>query len=220
MKLVSIGGCGGCPIGEAIRYISKEPSLPYDWLLTTQSFVMRSFLSQDTFIDFSDTKNVRNGTTMITKERDVMSIHDFKNYYQERDTVISRYKRRFERLNTIMCSDNPILLIRRTINTSLSNINEWREKDLLYVEKDNFKLWVEFRNKLCSKYNKQNIYILLITESLEEYKDNKHLESENVFIYYCYQDNSDDHARVNSNIYNGIVKTIKNYNMPQLLDVL
>jgi hypothetical protein len=185
-NLVSIGGCGGCPVIQAINdVVGGQAALPYDWLMTTQSFVIRSFLQQDTFIDFSNSNNVRDGTKMITNERDAMSIHDFSSHEQEKSDVISKYKRRFDRLNEIMESDEPVLLIRRTINEPLSNINEWREKELIYAVNDNFVLWANFRNKLSSTYNKPNIYILLMTESLEEYTSNKYLESENVFIRHC-----------------------------------
>jgi hypothetical protein len=37
MKIISLGGIGGCDLAEALRKLN-QPTYPYDWLITTQSF--------------------------------------------------------------------------------------------------------------------------------------------------------------------------------------
>ena len=49
MKLISLGGVGGCNLAFTLRKLN-QPTYPYNWLITTQSFVIDSFLKFENFL--------------------------------------------------------------------------------------------------------------------------------------------------------------------------
>ena len=42
MKIISLGGVGGCDLAQSLRDLN-QPTYPYDWLITSQSFIIKSF---------------------------------------------------------------------------------------------------------------------------------------------------------------------------------
>ena len=49
MKFISLGGVGGCDVASSLRAVVNQPSYPYDWLISAQSFVIDSFLNFENF---------------------------------------------------------------------------------------------------------------------------------------------------------------------------
>ena len=45
MKIISLGGIGGCDLATALRKLNQQ-TYPYNWLITTQSFIIKSKIFQ------------------------------------------------------------------------------------------------------------------------------------------------------------------------------
>lgn len=190
IELISLGGVGGCVIAEAISCIKKENTrrYPYDWLLANQSFVIESFLSFENFFDFDDSSKSISKTQFLSKKLNGFSFHDFKDYENEKLIIKEKYIRRFKRLQERMEDMKSILFIRRTNNEP--DHAEW--KDIFINEKDDFIKWIEFKTSLECIYNKK-IYILIITENMDEYSHNCSFnnEEDGIFIRYIQQLNKE-----------------------------
>lgn len=157
MELLSIGGVGGCGIATALRKLNV-PAYPYDWILSTQSFVISSFLNPDKFFVF-DERFVHNNIYLTNEDKSGVILHDFHNFTAEKDKVIDRYKRRFERLKNLLENDKPILLIR-----AMDNMTEILQPfyDPLYKrEEEDIKRWIVFRDDLEKRFNKEFNLLLL-----------------------------------------------------------
>jgi hypothetical protein len=53
MNIISLGGIGGCDIAQALRELN-QPAYPYDWIISTQSFVINSFDNINNFFIFDE----------------------------------------------------------------------------------------------------------------------------------------------------------------------
>jgi hypothetical protein len=180
IDLISLGGVGGCSIAESISYIKKENTrrYPYDWLLANQSFVIESFLSFENFFDFDDSSKSISKTQFLSKKLNGFSFHDFKDYENEKLIIKEKYIRRFKRLQERMEDINSILFIRGTNNAP--DHLEW--KDIFINEKDDFIKWIEFKKLLEDTYNKK-LYILIMTDNMEEYNENCKFNNEKDGIF-------------------------------------
>lgn len=108
-RIISLGGIGGCQVAQAMRNLD-QPAFPYDWLVAAQSFVIRSFNRPEMFFTF-DSKNVYKQVYLINEYKDAIMLHDFVDFTTERQTVVDKYKRRFDRLNLALKNDD-ILFVR------------------------------------------------------------------------------------------------------------
>lgn len=112
LHLISLGGCGGCGIRMEIEKIKNQLSYPYDWIVSSQNFVINSFFEYTTnFINFVENKfnistpyHYNENTNVI----DGIAIHDHYNHI-----TYEKYKKRFERLHTTISNkSNKIVFIR------------------------------------------------------------------------------------------------------------
>ena len=78
MKLISLGGIGGCDLAEALRKLN-QPTYPYDWLITTQSFIIDSFNDFNSFFAF-DAKYVYDTEKLLVYNKKAIMLHDFNNF--------------------------------------------------------------------------------------------------------------------------------------------
>jgi hypothetical protein len=160
--VISLGGVGGCPLAEALRTLNYLAH-PYDWLISTQSFILRSFNNFDRFFIFNNTC-VHNNTMLLDYDKKGIMLHDFNNFTIERHTVIEKYKRRFDRLNKALNSKSNILFVRIFDTLSQGLRPEGVYDNILYRDDESILIWEEFINNIKNIYNK-NINLLILTST-------------------------------------------------------
>ena len=193
MKIISLGGVGGCELAKALRNLNQE-TYPYDWLITAQSFIIKSFNNINNFFVFDD-YNVYDTHKLLDVNKKAIMLHDFHNFHIEKDIVIQKYKRRFERLNTVLRSNDSILFVRiyDNLEDKLVPLNYY---DNIFTRDDeNMIKWNDFIIDIQNTFNNNKIKLLVITN-----KQNLCTVSENVILHY-----TNNHTD-NQYIYN-IIKT-------------
>jgi hypothetical protein len=155
MTKISLGGVGGCDLAEAIRMFD-QPSFPYDWLITSPSFILQSFNTFHHFFEFND-EYVYNQTLLLEKNKKAIMLHDFSNFPLEKNNVLSKYQRRFDRLNRVLTNvteSPPILFVR--INDNLKEgLNPPQYYDAIFErEEEDIGVWNDFIRVISEKYNK------------------------------------------------------------------
>jgi hypothetical protein len=177
MKLISLGGINACPLAHTLRTLN-QPAYPYDWIVSKQSFIIDSFNSFNNFFDF-DEKYVYSqefSSYLYCINKNALMLHDFRNFIAEKDFVIQKYKRRFERLNNALDENEDILFIRLVDDLKdVSNSVTWFY-GMVPREEEDFQQWEFFINNIQSKYNKK-IKLLLITTRQDIYN------TENLMMY-------------------------------------
>ena len=159
-KIVSLGGVGGCDLADALRKLNQE-TFPFDWLITSQSFVINSINSQENFFTFED-NYVYNRTMLLEKNNKAIMLHDFKNWTLDKQTVIDKYSRRFNRLNTLLNSNEDILFV-RIFDNLLEPLEPSNFYDNIFIrEEEQISIWNNFITNLRLKYSK-NIHLLIIS---------------------------------------------------------
>lgn len=196
MKIISLGGVGGCILATALREINQLAH-PYDWLITAQSFIITSFNNFDLFFKFN-TKEVHDNTKLITENKNGIMLHDFKIFELERENVIQKYKRRFERLNDNLNSNEDILFVR--IYDNLKDETAGPPPELFCRENEDLKKWETFILFLQQKYSNKKIRLLIITNCKDIYND----ELKNISI--CMIKDRSDMNEIKSIIDNNIKK--------------
>jgi len=192
MNVISLGGVGGCDLAQSLRDLD-QPTYPYDWLVTTQSFIFNSINNFENFFSFED-KYVYQNTKLLDKNKKAVMLHDFKNFSEEKNEVIAKYQRRFNRLETTLKS-NDILFVR-----IYDNLNDQLNSDykiILNREEEDIQKWENFIFDIQNKYNNKNIKLLIITNSLEICNKNYN----NIILYY-----TEEHK--NSKVIYDIIKNI------------
>ena len=165
-KIISLGGVGGCCSGRSLRSLNQL-TYPYDWLITIQSFVLNSFNNFENFFTF-DEKYLYDNTNLVDKNNKAVMIHDLKrqNFMLEKDKVIEKYKRRFNRLYDDLNRNNNILFVRvcDNLNERLLPLNTY--ETFLVREEEDIEKWEKFIFDINIKYNNDNkkkIKLLVIT---------------------------------------------------------
>ena len=83
MKIISLGGIGGCDLAQALRKLN-QPAYPYDWLITTQSFIIKSFNDFNNFFVFHRYYVYNNNNLLVYNKKAIM-LHDFNNKHDRRE---------------------------------------------------------------------------------------------------------------------------------------
>jgi len=161
MKIISLGGIGGCDLAQALRDLN-QPTYPYDWLIATQSFVMNSFNDLNNFFVF-DEKYVYDTHKLLVYNKKAIMLHDFDNFHLQKEEVISKYKRRFERLNESLNSNDDILFVRMYDNLQEQLIPMDYYNNILIRDEEDINKWENFINSIQGKYNNKKIKLLIIT---------------------------------------------------------
>lgn len=160
MIIISLGGIGGCDLAEALRKLNQK-TYPYDWLITTQSFIINSFNNFNNFFDF-DEKYVYDNTKLLMYNKKAIILHDFNDFASQKEEVIIKYKRRFQRLNDSLYGNEDILFIRIYDNLEDKLIPIDYYNNILIRDEENIEIWEKFINYIQNKYNK-NFKLLIIT---------------------------------------------------------
>ena len=160
MKIISLGGVGGCELAKALRQLNQA-AYPYDWLITTQHFILNSFNHFNHFIAF-DEAYVYDNTKLITYDKSAIMLHDFNNFVCEKEKVIMKYKKRFDRLNESLTSNEDILFVRIYDNLKNQLIPTNYYNNILTREEEDLQKWELFINYIQCKYTKK-IKLLIIT---------------------------------------------------------
>ena len=172
--VISLGGVGGCPLAEALRKLNYL-TYPYDWLITTQSFIIKSFNNFDKFFIFNNTF-VHNHTMLLDYSKKGIMLHDFENFSIQRDTVIEKYRRRFDRLNKALHTKSTILFVRILDNLSQELKPDGVYDTILRRDDESILIWEEFINSIQNTYKKK-IKLLIITS-----KELPRINSDNIQI--------------------------------------
>lgn len=201
MKLISLGGVGGCNLAFALRKLN-QPTYPYNWLITTQSFVIDSFLKFENFFEI-DEEYLHGKQTLLNKNKTAIMLHDFKKF--DKNEVTDKFKRRYSRLKDAMQSSEGVLFIRAMEDLEAPMIPNGKYDDIFKREKDEIHLWDKFLNEQQNKFNKE-IKMLLLAHNEELVKPTN---NPNLFIEYVekiYGNRRQERPNVGR-----IVKKIKEY---------
>jgi len=167
MEIISLGGVGGCQLANALR-LRNYKAYPYDWLVTSQSFILNSFDNIDNFFTF-DESYVYQNVNLLCENQNAVMLHDFTHFESQKTDVIERYKRRFNRLNQTLKDVNRILFV-RVMDNLQENMSPLNFYDEIYIrENENPQLWEEFIHKIKEKY-KCDCHLLLITNETQYLK--------------------------------------------------
>jgi len=196
MKIISLGGIGGCELAHALRKLD-QPTYPYDWLITTQSFILDSFNDFNRFFTF-DTEYVHDSTLLIMHNKKGIMLHDFDNFNLQKEEVIAKYKRRFERLDNALHEKEDILFVRIYDNLQEKLIPTDYYNDILIRDKEDIPKWNHFIEDIQMKYNKKT-KLLIITDQEDIVSNN----DSNIIVHF-----TKEHKEYN-NIYNIIQEIIK-----------
>ena len=179
MEIISLGGMGGCDLAVSLRYLHYAAH-PYDWLITTQSFIMDTFFEFNRFFEFeecyiftgddehnvnlADPNDPTKTAVLYDPTKTAVMLHDFKYLTLEKEMVIQKYKRRFARLHSALENNSNVLFVRLVPNPAHPSQSYL---DAIFIrEEDNFDKWNGFMKYLSEKFNK-HIYMLLITDCPE-----------------------------------------------------
>ena len=162
---ISLGGAGGCGIALYLRKL-EQPAYPFDWLYCTQSFIINSFFDKSKFIDWNK-RDSNNYGVYFNNTIEAAAIHD---NLSNIDNIIIKYNRRFARLYLkLEDKKESLVFIRLMINTN--NIAYTKYNDQIYEYKNNVDSlddWIEFIRNLNHKYNRNNIYLILMDETIND----------------------------------------------------
>lgn len=201
MKLISLGGVGGCNLAFALRKLN-QPTYPYNWLITTQSFVIDSFLKFENFFEI-DEEYLHGKQTLLNKNRTAIMLHDFKKF--DKNEVTDKFKRRYSRLKDAMQSSEGVLFIRAMEDLEAPMIPNGKYDDIFKREKDEIHLWDKFLNEQQNKFNKE-IKMLLLAHNEKLVKPTN---NPNLFVEYV-EKTYGNRRQERSNV-GRIVKKIKEY---------
>lgn len=196
MKIISLGGIGGCELANALRNLNQQTH-PYDWLITTQTFIINSFNDINNFFVF-DEKYLYDNEKLLVYDKKAIMLHDFNNFFLQKEEVITKYKRRFERLNESLNSNEDILFVRLYDNLQDKLEPYDYYNDILIRDEEDIQKWEFFINYIQRKYNKK-IKLLIITNK----EDICNKTYNNIILFF-----TKEHKN-NNNIYNIIQNTLK-----------
>ena len=201
MKLISLGGVGGCNLAFALRKLN-QPTYPYNWLITTQSFVIDSFLKFENFFEI-DERYLHTNTTLLNKNKTAIMLHDFKKF--DKIVVTDKFQRRYNRLKDAMQSSEDVLFIRAMDDLDVPMIPRGAYDEIFNREEDNIQLWSEFLNRQQNKFDKEIKMLLLAhNEKLVKPTNNSNLFVE--YVEKTYGNRRQERPNVGR-----IVKKIKEY---------
>lgn len=197
MEIISLGGIGGCELANALR-LHNYPAYPYDWLITSQSFVIDSFDNIDKFFIFDDAY-VYQQNYLLDKDKRAIMLHDFTNFENQKIDTIEKYKRRFHRLHEALTSGKKIVFV-RVLENMTENLYPLEFYDAIYArEEENIELWDQFIQRVIDTYQ-CSCHLLLISN---EIKYNTPTAYKNVTISYT-------DSKLSSDIYRIINEHVQN----------
>lgn len=162
INIISLGGSGGCPLAYVLRELN-QPTYPYNWLITTQSFVIDSFFDESKFFSFEN-KYVYNKTYLLDRNKKAIMLHDFKDFKKQSDAVIDKYKRRFDRVRTSLNDDKEVLFV-RLVDDVNGRTDTTGFYDKIFIRDDeDVKKWEEFMNRINETYEKQMSLLLISSD--------------------------------------------------------
>jgi hypothetical protein len=196
MKIISLGGVGGCELAESLRYLNQL-TYPYDWLITTQTFIINSFNDFNNFFIFEE-KYVHNTHLLIDHNKKAIMLHDFNNFLLEKNNVINKYKRRFERLNDSLNINDHILFVRMYDNLQDELYPPNVYNNIFIRDDEDLNIWEKFIISIQNKYNNNKIKLLIISNR-EDICNKKY---ENIILYYRKKNSDEKIYNIIQNIIN------------------
>jgi hypothetical protein len=185
---ISLGGVGGCSLAEALRSFG-QPSYPYDWLITTQSFVEKSFNDMQAFFEFAE-EFVYDNTKLLTRSHDAIMLHDFNSFLSQQADVAARYTRRFARFDAALHGPHPILFVRVADNLEVPLSPRKYYDDIFVREAEDVSRWNALMETVSARYKKccKLLYVLaknskvksaqyVLVRELDDPKDTKALQA-------------------------------------------
>jgi Putative papain-like cysteine peptidase (DUF1796) len=157
MEIISLGGVGGCQLATTLRE-HNYPAYPYDWLITTQSFIIDSFDNIDNFFIF-DNAYVCKDIYLLDRHKRAIMLHDFTHFETQKVSTIEKYTRRFHRLHEALTSGKKILFVRLMDNLNV----DASDSTMITREEENISLWELFIQHVIDTY-KCPCHLLLITD--------------------------------------------------------
>jgi len=197
MEVISLGGVGGSELSKILRTLNY-PAYPYDWLVCNQSFVINSFCDITKFFNLEDNSYIYQTNKFLHPTLGAVMLHGCNNYILEKQDIINKYNRRFQRLYSKLENTESILFVRLMDNINI-NINGY--EDIYIREEESINKWNLFLNMLINKYNKK-LYLLLITSDPTVTINNN--INENIYLSHC----ETDITSAISNLYNKLNNNI------------
>lgn len=170
-QAISLGGVGGCELAYALR-ASNFPAYPYDWIVSAQSFVIKSFEDKSEFFAFDDAC-VYLGNHLIAPRKNAVMAHDFVDFDKQVQDVIDKYERRYDRIEIILNGRDPILFVRILENLEQRLVPLGFYDNIFRREEEDLSQWDKFIDGLINKYSIR-CKLLLITDNPRHKLDDKH----------------------------------------------
>lgn len=187
IDIVSLGGVGGCDITYAFKELKNIECLtyPYSWIVTTQSFIIKSFNSFENFFNFNkEDLHPQVGTVIHDGTKKAVMLHDFNNFQIEKNNVIEKYNRRFNRLNETLENNKKLIFVRLpdNLNSPMCPIGLY---DNIYLREDeDISLWNDFFNSICLKYPNKEIHLVIVTDILDKVINKPENINKNLHLFY------------------------------------
>lgn len=160
-EIIPIGG--DCSIGEAISHFKyRKCAYPLDWNVCTIDFVKEYFKSKlnclESFIEKS--KPISKEGFMGVDDY-IYFLHDSKHTISK--DMIDKYKKRNDRLNSLLESENKILFIRKWPSDTLSDMKEL--KTIIHSAYPNLKFKILINNNIKDEVTNDKSIIHHYSES-------------------------------------------------------
>ena len=91
----------------------------------------------------------------LLRSKTAIMLHDFYNFILDKNEVINKYKRRFDRLNDNLNSNDNILFVRIYDNLKEKLVPNTYYDNILIREEEDIQKWEEFIFNIQNKYNKK-----------------------------------------------------------------
>lgn len=210
LKIISLGGVGGCAIRGKIATIDKIKNnrvYIYDWIVATQDFIINSFYDYSKYIKFDNNDmNIRHPYHYNDEDGyiDAVAIHHKFNIKNN-----SVFFKRYNNLQETM-KNNKIILIRDIIidknncaifhsknpnnigffsdtlkSTSLDILNKYELKTIFKSYKDDIEKWRKFHNNITNYYKNKDIILILFSYDVPFYDYMKNIDK-NIFLVKAY----------------------------------
>lgn len=166
-KIISLGGVGGCDLATTLRELNQE-AYPYDWMITSQTFVMDSFNQFDRFFEFDEQfiyvhpTMMRHQKNLLTRSKNAIMNHDFKkDFHSDVKQVVEKYKRRFARLQNTLQTEDVLWFVRIQDNTTCPLYPPNYYDEYYIREPESITKWDHFMDTINRQYKIRGKLLLI-----------------------------------------------------------
>ena len=180
IKFISLGGGGACGIRMKIEKILNQPSYIYDWLVSSQDFIIDTIFDYKNFIDFSNTMNMNiQHPYHFNLDKNYIDAFALHHNFEKKNKLI--FENRFNRLQDTL-KNYKCVLIRLMIDKNndacivysknINNIEHYTDNNNKFNDKyelktsfknyvDEIDKWQTFYKNITTFYKNNDIILIL-----------------------------------------------------------